>query len=286
MRRFFLLWMLALAPVVASATGQASDIIYIDGQQWRLMGRLTHALDSVRFFKLDALLPELRSHSTANWDGYIGYWSLDGDLLVLDSIVVEVYEDSTYKESHDESLPQSTMREVFGDYYRNGRIEATFVSANNIRAAQGEMIFYEHMGWNRNYETELVFNVVQGQVTKRNLYHNRVVVDGFSFDDLSIEEWNRFKEGFYPVIRGFHALDTVDKFYVMINGWEFDSIGNMTDVDIKVHYFQHMDVLPDLALSFKQYLMAIHPWKLWYINGEYRSLSRGWSIPFRKKEWL
>ena len=272
--------------MMASATGQESDVLYIDGQKWWLMGRLTHALDSARYYQLAGLLPAPRVISTANWDGYVGYWSLDGDLLVLDSIVVDVYEDSTYQESHEVVLPQSTMREVFGEYYRNGRIEATFVTADNIRAAQGEMIFYEHLGWSRNYETEMVVSVEEGRVTERNLYHNHVVVDGFSFDDMDDEEWRKFKEGLYPVIREFHELDTVDKFYVMINRWKFDSLGNMTDVDIKVHFFQHMDVLSDLALSFKQYLMAIRPWKLWYINGEYRPLGRGWSIPFRKKEWL
>lgn len=283
--RFFWL-LLMLVPSVAFATGQESDVIYIDGQKWWLMGRLTHALDSARYYKLAGLLPKLNMESTANWDGYVGYWSLDGDLLVLDSIVVEVYEDSTYKESHTEPLPQSTMHEVFGDYYRNGRIEATFVTANNIRAAQGEMISYEHMGWARNYETELVFNVEEGRVTKRDLYHNRIVVEGFRFDDMDNEGLKKLKEDLYPLIREFHELDTINKFYVMINHWEFDSLGNMTDVDIKVHYFQHMDVLPDLALRLKQYLMAIHPWRLWYINGEYRPLNSGWSIPFRNKEWL
>lgn len=272
--------------MTASATGQASDVIYIDGQQWWLMGRLTHALDSVHYYRLMGLLPDHTVESTGNWDGHIGYWSLDGDKLILDSVVVEVYEDTTDMEFHKMSLPQSTMREVFGEYYRNGKIEATFVTASNIRAVQGEMIFYEHAGWNRNHETELVFNVERGRVTERNLYHNHVVVDGFSFDDVDDEEWLKFKEGLYPVIREFHELDTVDRFYIVISRWNFDTLGNMTDAEIKVHYWQHMDVLPELALRIKQYLMAIHPWKLWYINGEYRPLGRGWSISFRKKEWL
>lgn len=285
MRRILLLLMLTLAPVMVSATGQASDIIYIDGQQWWLTGRLTHALDSVRFFKLDALLPELRSHSTANWDGHIGYWSLDGDLLVLDSIVVEVYEDSTYKKSHEMSLHQSTMREVFGDYYRNGRIEATFVTWEKIRVTQGQRIYYEHSFWDRFYETEMILKVEQGRVLERTLYHNRVAVEGFYFDEDDFEKQAVFKAGFAPVLRKYQELDNVDRIFFPISQWTFDTLGNMTDVEVKAKCRGHEDIQPLLAAEFKQYLMSIRPWRLWYLNGEYTPISRAWNIPFRRKDW-
>lgn len=285
MRRILLLLMLTLAPVMVSATRQASDIIYIDGQQWWLTGRLTHALDSVRFFKLDALLPELRSHSTANWDGHIGYWSLDGDLLVLDSIVVEVYEDSTYKKSHEMSLHQSTMREVFGDYYRNGRIEATFVTWEKIRVTQGQRIYYEHSFWDRFYETEMILKVEQGRVLERTLCHNRVAVEGFYFDEDDFEKQAVFKAGFAPVLRKYQELDNVDRIFFSISQWTFDTLGNMTDVEVKAKCRGHEDIQPLLAAEFKQYLMSIRPWRLWYLNGEYTPISRAWNIPFRRKDW-
>lgn len=285
MKRILLFLSIVFAPMVASATGQASDIIYIDGQQWWLMGRLTHALDSVHYYRLMSLLPELKVESTANWDCHIGYWSLDGDLLVLDSIVVEVYEDSTYKESHKESLPQSTMRKVFGDYYRNGRIEATFVTADNIRATQGKRIFYEHMGWNRHYETELVFNVEQGRVMKRTLYHNRIAVEGYYFDENDFEGFDKFKAGFAPVLLQYQELSNVDRIIFSISQWTFDTLGNMTDVDVKARCRDHEDIEPLLAAEFKQYLMSIRPWRLWYLNGEYTPISRGWHIPFRREDW-
>lgn len=281
MRRILLMLLMTLMSTVAFATGQASDVIYIDGQRWWLMGRLTHALDSVHYYKLLHLLPEPREESTANWDGHIGYWSLEGDLLLLDSIVVKVYEDSTYNESHEMSLPQSTMREVFGDYYRNGRIEATFVTADNIRATQGKRIFYEHAGWNRHYETELVLNVEQGRVVERTLYHNRIMVNGLYFDDWDFEEWDKFSEGFYPVIRRYHELDTVNKVYFFVNNCKADSLGHIIDIDVKVAYKDHPDVLPMLAEEFRQYLMSLHPWRVMRINGEYVAIWGSWSIPFK-----
>ncbi len=283
--KVLLLMLLALAPVVASATGQAADIIYIDGQQWWLMGRAVTFLDSAHYDILVSHLPENRSQSTANWDGYIGYWSLDGDILILDSVVCEVYNDYEHKEYHEESLPKEVMQEVFGNYYHNGRIEATFVTWENIRVTQGQRLYYEHSGWERFYETELILKVEQGRVVNRTLYHNRVVVDGFCFDDLSFEGLDKFREEFAPVLRKYHELDTVGKVYFSMNHWTIDTLGNMTDVEVKAICRCHEDILPQLAMEFKQYILNIRPWKIWYINGEYTHIYRGWNIPFRRQDW-
>jgi hypothetical protein len=282
MKRTVFLLLLSLSPIIASATGQASDIIYIDGQQWRLMGRAVYCLDSARYSKLTALLPDYRSLPSSNWDGYLVYWSLDGDLLVLDSVVYDVYENKVWRQ---ESLPLEAMREVFGDYYRNGRIVASFVTWDKMRVAQGQQIYYEHDAWNRYYETEMILKVEQGRVLERTLYHNRVVVDGFYFEDGNFEKFDSFKAGFAPVLRKYHELDSVNKVFFTIRYWSFDSLGNMTAVEVAAICRGHENIMPQLALEFKQYLMSIHPWKVLYINGEYLPIGRAWSIPFSRKDW-
>lgn len=282
MKRLVFLLLLLLAPIIASATGQASDVIYIDGQQWRLMGRAVYCLDSVRYSKLTALLPEHRSQATSNWDGYLGYWSFDGDLLVLDSVVYDVYENKVWRQ---ESLPLEAMREVFGDYYRNGRIEASFVTWEKMRVAQGQQIYYEHDAWNRYYETEMILKVEQGRVVERTLYHNRVAVEGFYFDEDDSEGFDKFRKGFAPVLSRYQELVNVDRIYFSISQWTFDTLGNMTDADVKARCRDHEDIQPLLAAEFKQYLMSIRPWRLWYLNGEYTPISRNWIISFRREDW-
>lgn len=284
-KRLVLLLLLSFAPVMVSATGQASDIIYIDGQQWWLMGRAVTLLDSVQYEVLVSRLPENRVQSTANWDGYIGYWSLDGDILILDSVVYEVYNDYECKEYHEESLSQEVMHEVFGTYYHKGRIEATFVTWEKIRVTQGQRLYYEHSAWDRYYEKEMILKVEQGRVESRTLYHNRVVVDGFCFDDMGFEGLDKFREGFAPILRKYHELDTMGRVYFSINHWVFDTLGNMTDVEVKAFCRGHEGILVQLAKEFEQYIMNIRPWKIWYINGEYTHIYRGWNIPFRRKDW-
>lgn len=284
-----LLLSMALAPMMVFATGQASDIVYIDGQRWWLMGRPVGA-DSALYVNVRERLPKYVQESTANWDNFEGYWSLDGEWLVLDSIVCVVYEDSTYKKSYETSLSQATMREVFGNYYRDGRIVATWLTGT-IRLAQGKRIFYEHMGWNRHYETEMMLEVNEGHIVGRTLYHNRMVVDGFYFDeDAPQEKWNEFKRGFLPVLEKYHVFDTLTGIYISVSREVVDSLGNMTDVKVEVMYSNYMNnPMPELTdalvREFKQYLMSIRPWRVLYLNGQYTSLWQRWMIPFRKRDF-
>lgn len=280
---------MASASTVAFATGQAADVIYIDGQKWWLMGRPVGA-DSILYVNLQARLPELVQESTGNWDRFVGCWSLDGEWLVLDSIVCTVYEDSTYKKDYEMSLSSATMREVFGNYYRNGKIVATWLTGT-IRLTQGKRILYEHTGWNRHYETEVMLEVKEGRVVGRTLYRNRMVVDGFYFDeDAPSEKWYEFKKGFLPVIEKYHVFDTLSVIGIHVSRGVVDSLGNMTDVEVKVLYSNYMNnPMPELTdalvREFKQYLMSIRPWRVWYLNGEYTSLWQGWMIPFRKRDF-
>lgn len=268
-----------LASTVAFATGQASDVIYIDGQRWMLLGRPV-GYDSVLYSRVVAALPEERSQSTANWDGFLGYWSLDGDRLILDSVTFDVPEDGDYDEY---ALNEAVMHEVFGNYYRGGRIVATWVTGV-LRVAQGEMLLYQHDGWVRHYETEMLLEVEQGRVAKRTLHHNRMVVDGLCLDEYKNDtQWAAFRDGFLPILRQHRELDTVDKVYFMLRNCVADSLGHITDIDVQVRYRGRKDNVTEVAEEFKQYIMSFYPWRVMRINGEYIAIWHSWTFPIRLK---
>ena len=155
-----------------------------------------------------------------------------------------------------------------------------------MRVAQGQRIYYEHDAWNRYYETEMILKVEQGRIVERTLYHNRVAVEGFNFEDLyDNDKEKEFKKGFAPVLREYPELDKVDRIHFSVSHWTFDTLGNMTDVEVKAFCRDHEDIQPQLAAEFKQYLKSIRPWKIWYVNGEYTHIYRGWNIPFRRQDW-
>ena len=276
---FLLTALFTLASTVAFATGQAGDVIYIDGQEWVLLGRPV-GYDSVLYSRVVAALPGERSQSTANWDGFQGYWSLDGDRLILDSVVVEVPGDVYYKEY---ALRQEVMREVFGDYYRGGRIVAAWVTGV-LRVAQGKMLLYQHDAWVRHYETEMLLEVEQGSVAKRTLYHNRMVVDGLSLDENTNDtQWEAFTDGFLPILRQHRELDTVDKVYFVLRNCVADSLGHITDIDVEVRYKGRRENVTEVAEEFRQYMMNFYPWRTMLINGEYIAIWRSWMFNIRLK---
>ncbi len=274
MKRAVLLLLLALVPTMACATGQEGDIIYIDGQRWQLLGRPVGG-DSVLYANVVASLPEERIESTANWDGFLGYWTLEGDMLILDSVTYE--EDDPWR---DVALSQAVMRNIFADYYVDGKIVAQWITGE-LRVAHGDVLLYEHGGWFRHYETEMFLELTQGRVSNRRLYHNCMVVDGLVLGNMSDSQMEDFRAGFLPTLRKYHELDTVNRVYFIVDNCKADSLGHILDIDVKVACNGHPDALPELAEEFKQFLISIHPWRTIRINGEYVAIWHGWSIPFK-----
>lgn len=314
--------MLSLAPAVASATGQSGDVIYIDGKAWGLMGRPLDRLDSVRFADFYSRLPENRTRSTANWGGYTCYWSLQGEWLVLDSVMYEVW-DSVYVKAYNSdrdsvwaseerslTLPRAIILETLKDYCRDGKIVATWYT-DTVRAVQGELIFYEHSGYNRFFDTEIVLELKNGHADKRTLHHNRVLVDGFDFEGDHPEQWRDFRDGFLQILRKYPELDTVERIVFTLRYGVVDSLGNLLDIQVKTESKREHDLFselieqeleweeiqarleqereksssPELERAFKEYLVNIRPWKVWLVNGEYFTpLKWGALVPFYLKE--
>lgn len=270
-KRLFACAFLFVMALCASATGQEGDVIMIDGERWNLLGKpIDH--DSVLYHRLLEVLPKDRSINTANWDGYRGYWNIKDNRLCLDHIEIERY-DKDKKRSHVENIPAADIRKVFGKYYQQKEIVATWFTAE-IRAAKGNTLYYVHSGYYRNLEYEQLLTIQKGKVTNRQTYHNRVVLSyGFSLSDIKDEA--EIKRLFPLHTQNYPELAGVKRILITISNIRLDARGNLVDCDVRVTPLgqtnKKKENIQGLAQEMKTLLKKIRPWKTLYINGEYVS---------------
>ena len=265
---------LELLPLAIYATGQEGDIIYIDDKQWMLLGKPVYA-DSVIWNDLKAALPEERSFTTANWDGYTAYWSISQDKLCLDSIKYDLYDKAT-KKSHTECMPSDIMLRVFKKYNDGNRIVATWFN-NDLRVASGKKIYYMHIGYERNYEYEQIISIDHGKLTGKQAYHN-YVVDGFSFDNNSPDFQAQLREKFPLHIESYPELANVKRIVFSIKRARVNAEGHLVECEVKVLKPAGNQRLADEMAAL---LKAYHPWRVSYINGEFRANGiEGYTFPY------
>ena len=273
MKRLFIFITLTLMSLTMYATGQEGDIIYIDGEQWELLGKPIYA-DSVLSRELKNALPKERGINTANWAGYTAYWSIQQEKLYLDSIRYVIY-DSAQK-SRTECLPSKAMRRIFKKYASRKRIVATWFN-NEIRVAKGKQLYYVHEGYTRNYEHERVISIEQGKVCGTKDYQN-YVVDGFSFDKYRPKNNAELREKFPLHIEQYPELADVKRILFNIKRARVDGQGNLVECEVKV---LRPNDNPRLAAEMAEVMKAYRPWRVMFINGEYRAYGiEGYTIPY------
>ena len=96
--------------IAAFATADSGDVIILDGEFWNLLARPIWS-DSTLYHNLKTVLPEDRSWTTANWDGYTAWWSIRENRLCLDSIMVEFYNKET-QQHITRCIDEADMRRV------------------------------------------------------------------------------------------------------------------------------------------------------------------------------
>ena len=279
MKRVIILLLTLLMWGSAMATGQDADVIYIDGVRWWLMGRPIGA-DSALHASVLANLPKDYCESTDNWDGFKAYWSVQDDCLVLDSIQ---YLDEECKEAW---LPDTVMQRIFKDHYVKGRIIADWVDYT-LRLAQGECIYYEHMGFFRHYDTEMLVHIEKGKVADKELFHNRLAKKGFPKEN-SQQQWESIRHRLLPIVEKYSELDSIDKIYFTVEGLVIDSTGHLNSIEtVRLLYYDSVlaPIQSQLEQEIRAALMVIPEWEVWYINGKYINFTDGWAFPiiFRKR---
>lgn len=294
MKRFILsIFMLGFA-ISSLATGQESEVIYMDGEEWYLLGRPING-DTALFRRLLSVLPDNRIKSTANWDGYTAYWSINSDeMLCLDSIQVSL--DAIQNRSA--KLPDEEMHMVFHDYYNDDGVIIASWCNYNIRVARGKRLYYMHEAYERNYEQEQVLTMKDGKVTDRRVYRNRVVVDGFSLEGLklakqgnvlaflktdhSTQPKQEHVKAIIPI--SIEDLPREGRIVLNVNKIQVDSIGHLVDCEVNISYRAKGlslddDIKARLAQDIKTQLMKIYPWKVLYIQEKYYPDLRAFNVP-------
>lgn len=252
------------------ATGLAGDIIFINGEQWILLGKPIER-DSVLYHNFIGILPEDRSCSTANWDGYTCYWSIKNEKLCLDSVKVTTYNQET-KRDHDCSISSADMQRVFKKYYDKDEILATWVKGT-IRVARGEILLYEHSAYARNYEQEQIITLKKGQIIEQSSFHNKMVVDGFSLNDLWGQGQEEVKAKLPLKLDDYPELNDVTRIMFKITSIQVDSLGNLVDCKVQAFIWRQGErqEIKELSDQMKNLLKNIYPWKTYLINGQYIS---------------
>ncbi len=272
MKKFLLCILFLFIAIVANATGKDSDIIYIDGTRWQLLGRPI-CVDSLLYHDLKAVLPPERFISTANWDGFTAYWSIKQDVLYLDSIRCEHY-DSDTKDYKGYRIPSVTLLRVFKKHVTGDCIVGSWLT-EDIRVAKGKVIYYQHLGFERNYEDEQIISIDKGKVVGKKVYHN-YVIDGFSFD--KVKDNTELRRLFPIHIEQYPELANAKRIVFSIKKARVNSQGKLVECEVKV--LKPCDN-QRLATEIADLLKAYHPWKVSFINGEFRADGiAGWTLPY------
>ena len=272
MKRLILFFTLTLVTMSIYATAQDGDVIYVDGVKWELLGKYVYANRQLSLALYEAL-PKERCIRSDNWSGYTAYWSIQQDNLCLDSILYETY-DSTYETFYStpqkkfiaKRLPTDTLVHVFKHYYDGKRIVATWLNGK-IRMAKGKVLCYEHIGFDRHYETERIISIEQGKVTGTTDYQNHVV-EGFSFENYGPKHYAELREKFPLHIEQYPELADVKRLVFTVKQARVDAQGNLVECKVKV---MRPGDNPRLAEEMAETMKAYHPWRVLFINGEYRA---------------
>lgn len=259
MKKFLFMIIFALAMTQSVfATAQEGNVIFIDGEEWMLLGEPIMA-DSVLFQRMKAVLPKDRSWTTANWDGYTSYWSLKQGHLYLDKITVKFFNNET-KETLQEEISKKEMEELFKSYMKNGNIEGSMFSGK-LRVAKGACISYVHMGFESRFEEETFFTMDKGKVTERKVYHNKVLggADFSNQNDLA-----QVKKLFLEQVSGLPEFSEIKRLIFTVKNVKMDAQGHITDCDVIVKQAPEV-----FAQKMKDIIMSIRPWKRLYLYEEY-----------------
>ena len=156
-----LITVLCVLPATALATAQEPDVLIYKGK--------THALfaNPLEDFYKDRknrplFVVEPNVISSGNWRGYVATWTIENNLLYLVKIDAWIC---------NRDCTRVDLRRLFGTRYRNGKIKADWFSGD-LRAPDGKMLQYVHMGYASIYERELILSVDSGKLVKESVVDN------------------------------------------------------------------------------------------------------------------
>ena len=157
------------------ATGQEGERIIFEGDTLQMM---CEPLESY----LSQHEPRKKLHirldvgcSTALWRGYVGLWEYKNNKLFL----VDIYDCG--------NMSKSILNSIFKDQDNETPILASWFTGQ-LFIQKGKLIKYQHTGYERIYEEEIVVDIEKGESTQLRTYDNGVKPNdkGFSRDPNEI----------------------------------------------------------------------------------------------------
>ena len=150
------------------------------------------------------------------------------------------------------------------------------------------MIYYEHIGFARHYETEMTLHVENGKITEQKLFNNRMVLDGLpdcNYWEMLHDTVKTFllTDNRYPQL----SSDSIRGIVLKAQNCKVDSLGNLTDLDLTIRLIPNTnDSLGTLERDLEAFLMTLKPWKVLLIHDKYRPLYQTWigSVRLRPRE--
>lgn len=262
---------LLLFPLMARATGQAADRVVINGEKWCLLASPLHANDSI-YNQIDKILPNAkdRSISTANWDGFVGYWEIVDSCLYLKKVVVDMWNEHE-KESYELVFDADTLRTVLVEYYTEHGILAGWFNREKLIIGRGELVTYVHGGYLRNHEEELVVTIKDGRITHQEHWLNKKVVEGWSVSEAKLSEAGREIINTFPYDQ-FPELDTV-RVIVHVSNVSLTPDGHFEDCDVIFTRGRGKQWEEDpnhpIIVALKETMRKMFPWEVLYLHGKY-----------------
>lgn len=252
-----------LVPWAIKATGLSGDVIYLQGEEWALLGKPIDR-DSILFHRLMEFLPENHCITTANWEGYTAYWEVQQSHLYLHHLEVCIY-DEQKKEEYSLTYQPDQLKEVFQPYYQDRKICARWFSGE-LRAGTGKLVRYVHSGFDRNMETEQVMALQHGHIESSQTYHNNIRA-GIKIRNTQDEIIRRFPWHRFPEYKGQRITFDVENI-------QCASDGHLVDLDVRAIFVRPKrenieDENHPLAKALKEVLKSIYPWEVLFINGKW-----------------
>lgn len=253
MKKMIFIFFLLVLPFAAGATGQSAERIFIDGEEWELLG-CPIELDSLLSEKVQEHVPKDIIFSTGCYRGYIGTWELKDNRLYLRSLSFDVFDGAN-------PLDNAILESIFEPYCTDEGILASWVTAT-LRVGRGECITHIDEGFYRNYEQESLLTIHTGTLANKKEYRN-YVKKGVSWDDIE----KSLQIAFPAKLLRKDEIFTL----VAIEDVIIDDNANLVDCNLQIKVGDNEMLTdqnnPDI-INLKSVLKQQSPWTYSYINGE------------------
>lgn len=221
MKRIFLFSFVLLSTLLrVEATAQDPDYLIYKGDTLRLYANPLEGYFE-HLTRPDSLFPYT---NTANARGYVAYWAIENDSLFLVDIKVEKW-NNWLRCNRMVSLDKSL---IFHNRKNTDRIFAEWVT-DELLSPAGELLHYEHFGYEQEYSIERYFNIAKGILK-------------------SVREENNSKESFLS----FMDIDSYISRYIEYN-INYDNLSYIPNYPMQFMGFTYLDSMHSPKIEILPY---------------------------------